>query len=239
MAVAACKHQSVSYVMQDGVQPIPKDRGAEQGDVDGPVECALTRGLVACETRSKVHYQQQAGALPWSCVSQEDAVAARSDYDARATAAEAFRNSEADLRRGQDPRHKVQKFGGLAGFWYLDDGDILCCPILVLPFLQAFDEANPSAGAERSCPKTEVIYYSTQDELDTNSSQWQLQAVRTLATVSTVDDGSFTLGIATGSGAFVRHSSIRRRWLYALCMSVSNCVPTRRRSLFLVAKAQG
>ena len=27
-----------------------KDRGAEQGDVDGPLECSLAPGMVAAET---------------------------------------------------------------------------------------------------------------------------------------------------------------------------------------------
>ena len=30
------KHETASSVMQPGVLPQPKDRGAEQGDVDGP-----------------------------------------------------------------------------------------------------------------------------------------------------------------------------------------------------------
>ena len=29
-----------------------------------------------------------------------------------------------------DPRHEVQTAGGLADFWYLDDGDVLCDPLL-------------------------------------------------------------------------------------------------------------
>jgi len=55
------------------------------------------------------------------------------------------------------PDNEVQKGGGIAEFWYLDDGDILCDPELVLPYLQAFDVANPCTGAERNLVKTEVI----------------------------------------------------------------------------------
>ena len=33
---------------------MPKDRGAEQGDVDGPFECSSALGLVAAETRGRV-----------------------------------------------------------------------------------------------------------------------------------------------------------------------------------------
>ena len=42
---------------------MPKDRGAEQGDVIGPLECSLI--LVAAETRGRVAAQQVTGNLPW------------------------------------------------------------------------------------------------------------------------------------------------------------------------------
>ena len=35
-AAAAWKHRNLSHVEQEGFPPMPKDRGAEQGDVDGP-----------------------------------------------------------------------------------------------------------------------------------------------------------------------------------------------------------
>ena len=46
-AAAAWKHRNLSHVEPDGHPPMPKDRGAEQGDVDGPVVAAETRGRVA------------------------------------------------------------------------------------------------------------------------------------------------------------------------------------------------
>ena len=49
-----------------------------------------------------------------------------------------------------DPPRAPQDNGGLADQWYLDDGDILCRPVTVLSFLQAFDRANVSTGAERT-----------------------------------------------------------------------------------------
>ena len=50
-----------------------------------------------------------------------------------------------------------QEKGGLADFWYLDDGEILCHPVLVLPCLQAFDDtADAKIGAESNRQKTEV-----------------------------------------------------------------------------------
>ena len=52
--------------MQPGVLFLPKDRGAEQGDVDGPLECALTLGQVAKETATAVHQLQRDGKLEWA-----------------------------------------------------------------------------------------------------------------------------------------------------------------------------
>ena len=57
-----------------------------------------------------------------------------------------------------DPRHALHKHGGLADLWYVDDGDIMCHPILVPPYLQEFDDANAKDGAERTPQKTEVMY---------------------------------------------------------------------------------
>ena len=50
LAAACFKHAYVSQVEQPGVQPCPTDRGAEQGDVDGPLACSLTLGPVAAKT---------------------------------------------------------------------------------------------------------------------------------------------------------------------------------------------
>ena len=49
---------------------MPKDRGAEQGDVDGPLECSLALGMVAAEARRRVAAQQAAGSLP--CIGVDD-----------------------------------------------------------------------------------------------------------------------------------------------------------------------
>ena len=37
---------------------MPKDRGAEQGDVDGPLGCSLALGMVAAEARLSMTEQQ-------------------------------------------------------------------------------------------------------------------------------------------------------------------------------------
>ena len=56
-------------------------------------------------------------------------------------------------------RKNPQKNGGVADLCYVDDGDILCHPILMPTFLQEFDVANAKVGAEptenRSHPQSE------------------------------------------------------------------------------------
>ena len=94
------------------------------------------------------------------------------------------------------PRHALQENGGLADQWYVDDGDILCHPILVPSYLQKFDGANDSIGAERNPQKTEVIYCVK--ELDAASPGWKIDEVRLLASASTVAAGSNTLRVAMG-----------------------------------------
>ena len=61
---AAWQHRNLSYVEQEGLLPMPKDRGAEQGDVDGPLECSLGSGMVAAGT-------QTGGSLPWIGVTDD------------------------------------------------------------------------------------------------------------------------------------------------------------------------
>ena len=59
------KHTTAAgHVEQEGIPPMPKDRGAEQGDVDGPLECSLAVGMMAAETRRRVAGQQAVGSLP-------------------------------------------------------------------------------------------------------------------------------------------------------------------------------
>ena len=59
-AVAGWKHRALSFMEQEGVQQMPTDRGAEQGNVDGRSECSLALGMVAAEARLRVAEQQAA-----------------------------------------------------------------------------------------------------------------------------------------------------------------------------------
>ena len=105
------------------------------------------------------------------------------------------------LTGAHHPRHTLQKNGGLADQWYMDDGDIMCHPILVLPFLQDFDVANARVGAERNPLKTEVIFFV--NDLDAAPLEWNIGDVRRLAKTYAVTGGSITLGVAVGSRQFV------------------------------------
>ena len=134
--MACWKHAAVSYVEQPNVAPAPKDRGAEQDDVDGPLECSITLAQVASGTRTEVASMQRRGVLPW--IGQGDGRAASEDFDQRAARARAFEaEAVTDEEVRIDPRHEIQVGGGLPDFWYLDDGDIICSPVLVQPTLQA------------------------------------------------------------------------------------------------------
>ena len=52
--------------------------------------------------------------------------------------------------RSRRPAVRAAKNGGLADVRYMDDGDILCHPVLVPSHLQEFDVANAKVGAERN-----------------------------------------------------------------------------------------
>ena len=58
------------------------------------------------------------------------------------------------LTGGDDPRHALHECGGLADFWYIDGGDILCHPALVLTCLVALDTVNARIGAGRNRQQT-------------------------------------------------------------------------------------
>ena len=216
--VTCWKHAAVSHVEQRDVGPMPKDRGAEQGDVDGPLECSLTLGEVSSSARAEVHGQQRRGELPWSSSAPEATSAAEREFDARAVRHAEWTATVPAERRGShgskaiipDPAHEVQAFGGIADFWYLDDGDILCDPVLVLPLLRAHDGADDRVGGQRNRSKTEVSYFADSVTLAAREAEWQLQAVRELATVRTADESGLTLGVATGSQAAVEEQLARK-----------------------------
>ena len=92
--------------------------------------------------------------------------------------------------RAHDPQHAL-----------MDDGDIMCHPTLVLPFLQDFEVDNARVGEERTPLKTRVIY--NMNDLGAAPPEWKIDDVKKMAETSTVTDGSITLGVAVGPRQYI------------------------------------
>ena len=150
-AAAAWKHRNMSHVEQDGLAPMPKDRGAEQGDVNGPLECSPALGMVAAETRRRVAAQQASGSLPWIIVDDPSELQRlQAEHTAKLQRVSNFQLGGPEQLTGDDgPRHALQEHGGLADLWHMDGGDVVCHPILLPSYLHEFDHAFTKVGAER------------------------------------------------------------------------------------------
>ena len=166
---------------------MPKDRGAEHGDVDGPVECSMVAGSTAA--------RQAAGTLLWIGVDDPtEEQRLRADHAARVQESVNFQPGGPEKLTGaHDPQHALQKSGGLADQWYMDNGDNMCHPTLVLLLLQDFDVVNAIVGAERNPLKTEVI-----DNVIALGAEWKIDDVKKMINNSTVTDGSNTLSVVVG-----------------------------------------
>ena len=156
-AVACSKHTHPSFVEQALVQPHRKDRGAEQGDVDGPLECGITAAIAFKRTRRRLHEAQCAGALPWAGPPRDPVVAqqAQADFHERQRRAGEWAALPPHSRRAAeghgailpDPAHEVQRHGAVVDWDYLDDDDFLVDPQLVPSFLRIIDEEMALVGA--------------------------------------------------------------------------------------------
>ena len=163
--------------------------------------------------------RQAAGSLSWIGVDDPSELQRlQADHAARMQEPANFQlGGPEKLTSAHDPQHALQKNGGLADQWHMDDGDIMCHPILVLLFLQDFEVANARVGAERNPLKTGVIYYV--NDLDSAPPEWRIHDVQSMAKVSTVTAGSITLGVAVKPRQYIdgpalgqgrRHSSNAR-----------------------------
>ena len=133
-AVACLKHAAMSFVEQLDIGPVGKDRGAEQGDVDEPLECSLTLGQVASAARMDIHKRQRNRELPWvsACGGSVEESIAHLDYEERITKAAAWdvatpaAKREVDGRRAliTDPRHEMLQ---ILGTWMMAKSSATLC----------------------------------------------------------------------------------------------------------------
>ena len=206
--MAGSKHSNPSYVEQASVPPHRKDRGAEQGDVDGPLECGITAAQALKRTRRRLHEAQCQGLLPWTGPPQDPTVGqqAVADFESRKrrsgewSALPPHRRREAEGAGPiiPDPSHEVQRHGGVVDWDYLDDDDFLIAPPLVPTLLRIIDEEMALIGASRNRAKTEVLYFASAEALAEHDAAWELEFVKTQAAVSLADEGALTLGVAIG-----------------------------------------
>ena len=94
---------------------------------------------------------------------------------------------------------RCKKNGGLAGLWYMGDGDILCHPVLVPSYLHVFD-ASAKVGVKRNPQKMEVTHYVDDTWVPPG---WRNDDVQNMAMFSTVTAGSTTLGVAVDPRQFI------------------------------------
>ena len=71
-------------------------------------------------------------------------------------------------------------------------------------------EKNERVGAERSLSKTDVIYYSTDEDLAQQAVGWRVEEVSTKASVSLASSNTNTLGVATSPAEFV-NAQLKRK----------------------------
>ena len=155
-AAATWTHRNLSHVEQEGLSPMPKDRGAEQGDVDGPLECSLAAGLVAGRDAWK-HSRAASGGHPslgWRerpCRGTASASRPRgpNGRNRQTSSLAAQKNTPVPMIR--NTRCRRMEVLRINGTWTTSP--------CVCPFLQDFDVANARVGAERNSLKTEVLYY--------------------------------------------------------------------------------
>ena len=86
---------------------MPKDRGAEQGDVDGLLECSVASGMVAAETPGRTAARQASGSLPWiGVVDASEEQRLQADHATRVQETVNFQlGSQEKLTGADDPQH--------------------------------------------------------------------------------------------------------------------------------------
>ena len=193
---------------------------------------SLALGMVAAETRRRIAARQAEGSLPWIGVddpSEEQRLQAN-----HAPRVQETTNFQLDgpekLTGADDPQHALQKNGGVADLWYMDDGDIMCHPILVPSFLQEFDVAIARVGAERNPVKTEVIYYG--NDLDAAPPSGESATCRIWPKPQQSPRGCMTLGVAVGPRQHIADQLLAKAdVIRAMHESVQLCQDPRKQNL--------
>ena len=217
-AVAGWKHRALSSLEQKGAQPMPRDRGAEQGDVDGPWNAGqlwewwqLKRG---CALRCNKPLELSAGSARATHCTEG---ACRINNAIGRSKSKTFSSAGKDSLEVTIRDTLCKKNPRLADQWYLDDGDIQCHPLLVLSYPDAFDAANVRIGGERNPQKTEVIYHVA--DRDTAPVDWKINDVRLRASNFTAVHGNVTLGVAAGPRLHIADQLTS----FAPCMNAQLC----------------
>ena len=148
---------------------MPKDRGTEQGDVDGTLKCTLALGVVAAQATSNLPCFLML-TTPQTCTACEQAT----QSDSRKPPTSSWR---AQKTSPEPTTRCIRCRKWRAGLWCMDDGDILCHPILVPSYQEEFDIANAKVGPEWNPKKAEVIY--DVDDLDAAPPSEELMTCRT------------------------------------------------------------
>ena len=154
-AAAAWTCQNLSHVEQEGLSPMPKDRGAVQGDVDRPLECSLALGMVAADTQGSIAARQAAGTLPWIGVN-DPAVQQRLQAD-----------HAARLQESANFQHALQKTWAwrTSGTWMT----VTSCVTQSLCYLFFKTSTSPTPASELSGTHRKRKYV---DDLDAAPPEW-------------------------------------------------------------------
>ena len=130
------------------------------------------------------------------------------------------------LTRADDSQHALQKNGGPADLWYMDDGDTMCHPILVPSYLHEFDA---KVGAERKRQKTKVIYYV--NDLDVAPLEWRIHQVQNMAKSPQSPLEASHSESLSDLDSTSRTNSWAKQTSFAQCTNAFSCARTRRQNL--------
>ena len=136
---------------------MPKDRGAERGDVDGSLECNLALGMVAAETRGRVAAQQALSSLPWIGVDDlSETKRLPAGHTAKMQIISYFQlGGPEKLTGADDPRHALQKMDAWRTYgtwwhpWLPGPGAVQPARILMTTITKL--ERNETCRKRRSC----------------------------------------------------------------------------------------